>query len=46
LGSQLAAAVRAIAAGDALLVPDTRRLIEQFVHRPPPGSAVRLRLAS
>jgi DNA-binding NarL/FixJ family response regulator len=27
--------------GDALLAPDiTRRLIEQFVHRPPPGSAV------
>jgi DNA-binding NarL/FixJ family response regulator len=38
---QLAAAVRDIAAGDALLAPDiTRRLIEQFVHRPPPGSAV------
>jgi DNA-binding NarL/FixJ family response regulator len=30
---QLAAAVRDIAAGDALLAPDiTRRLIEQFVH--------------
>jgi DNA-binding NarL/FixJ family response regulator len=38
---QLAAAVRDVAAGDALLAPDiTRRLIEQFVHRPPPGSAV------
>jgi DNA-binding NarL/FixJ family response regulator len=38
---QLAAAVRDIAAGDALLAPDiTRRLIEQFVHRPPPGSTV------
>jgi DNA-binding NarL/FixJ family response regulator len=38
---QLAAAVRDIAAGDALLAPDiTRRLIEQFVRRPPPGSTV------
>jgi DNA-binding NarL/FixJ family response regulator len=38
---QLAAAVRDVAAGDALLAPDiTRRLIEQFVHRPPPGSGV------
>ncbi|HEV2918143.1 MAG TPA: response regulator transcription factor, partial [Actinomycetota bacterium] len=38
---QLAAAVRDIAAGDALLAPDiTRRLIEHFVHRPPPGSTV------
>jgi DNA-binding NarL/FixJ family response regulator len=38
---QLAAAVRDVAAVDALLAPDiTRRLIEQFVHRPPPGSAV------
>jgi DNA-binding NarL/FixJ family response regulator len=38
---QLAAAVRDIAAGDALLAPDiTRRLIEQFVHRPPPGTTV------
>jgi DNA-binding NarL/FixJ family response regulator len=38
---QLTAAIRDIAAGDALLAPDiTRRLIEQFVHRPPPGSAV------
>src|SRR6266540_638145 len=38
---QLAAAVHDVAAGDALLAPDiTRRLIEQFVHRPPPGSAV------
>jgi DNA-binding NarL/FixJ family response regulator len=36
---QLATAVRDIAAGDALLAPDiTRRLIEQFVHRPPPGT--------
>jgi DNA-binding NarL/FixJ family response regulator len=38
---QLAAAVRDIAAGDALLAPDiTRRLIEQFVHRPPPGTTL------
>ena len=38
---QLAAAVRDVAAGDALLAPDiTRRLIEQFVHRPPPGTTI------
>jgi DNA-binding NarL/FixJ family response regulator len=38
---QLADAVRTVAAGDALLAPSvTRRLIEQFVRRPPPGSAV------
>ena len=38
---QLAAAVRDVAAGDALLAPDiTRRLIEQFVQRPPPGTTV------
>jgi DNA-binding NarL/FixJ family response regulator len=35
---QLAEAVRTVAAGDALLAPTiTRRLIEEFVHRPPPG---------
>jgi DNA-binding NarL/FixJ family response regulator len=35
---QLADAVRTVAAGDALLAPSiTRRLIEEFVHRPPPG---------
>lgn len=35
---QLADAVRTTAAGDALLAPAiTRRLIEEFVHRPPPG---------
>jgi DNA-binding NarL/FixJ family response regulator len=35
---QLAAAVRTVAAGDALLAPAiTRRLIEDFCHRPPPG---------
>ena len=37
---QLAEAVRVVAAGDALLAPAiTRRLVEQFVQRPPPGSA-------
>lgn len=36
---QLAEAVRTVAAGDALLAPAiTRRLIEDFVRRPPPGS--------
>jgi DNA-binding NarL/FixJ family response regulator len=36
---QLAEAVRVAAAGDALLAPAiTRRLIEDFVRRPPPGS--------
>jgi DNA-binding NarL/FixJ family response regulator len=38
---QLADAVRTIAAGDALLAPSiTRRLVEQFVRRPPPGATV------
>ncbi|HEX5247527.1 MAG TPA: response regulator transcription factor [Gaiellaceae bacterium] len=38
---QLADAVRTVAAGDALLAPSiTRRLVEQFVRRPPPGTAV------
>jgi DNA-binding NarL/FixJ family response regulator len=37
----LAAAVRSVARGDALLSPTvTRRLIERFVSRPPPGAAV------
>jgi DNA-binding NarL/FixJ family response regulator len=37
---QLADAVRTIASGDALLAPSiTRRLIEEFVKRPPPGAA-------
>jgi DNA-binding NarL/FixJ family response regulator len=36
---QLAEAVRVAAKGDALLAPAiTRRLIEEFVRRPPPGS--------
>jgi DNA-binding NarL/FixJ family response regulator len=38
---QLADAVRVVAAGEALLAPTiTRRLIEEFVSRPPPGSGV------
>jgi DNA-binding NarL/FixJ family response regulator len=38
---QLADAVRTIASGDALLAPTiTRRLVEQFVRRPAPGTAV------
>jgi DNA-binding NarL/FixJ family response regulator len=37
---QLADAVRTVAAGDALLAPAiTRRLIEEFTRRPPPGSS-------
>jgi DNA-binding NarL/FixJ family response regulator len=36
---QLAAAVRVVAAGETLLAPPiTRRLIEEFVSRPPPGA--------
>ena len=36
--SELAAAVRAVVGGDVLLSPSiTRRLVEQFVRRPPPG---------
>ncbi|HEX8102464.1 MAG TPA: response regulator transcription factor [Solirubrobacteraceae bacterium] len=43
---QLAEAVRTVAAGDALLAPAiTRRLIEQFVRRPPPGSRAPQQLA-
>jgi DNA-binding NarL/FixJ family response regulator len=38
---QLADAVRTVAAGDALLAPSvTRRLVEQFVRRAPPGTCV------
>ena len=37
---QLADGVRAVMAGDALLAPEiTRRLLERFVKRPPPGAA-------
>ncbi len=36
---QLAEAVRTVATGEALLAPAiTRRLVEQFVRRPPPGA--------
>jgi DNA-binding NarL/FixJ family response regulator len=37
----LVEALRTVAAGDALLAPSiTRRLVEQFVRRPPPGASV------
>jgi DNA-binding NarL/FixJ family response regulator len=40
--SELAAAVRAVAGGDVLLAPPiTRRLVEQFVRRPPPAKTCR-----
>jgi DNA-binding NarL/FixJ family response regulator len=43
--AQLVDAVRTVAAGEALLAPTvTRRLIEEFVRRPPPGGAVTDRL--
>ena len=43
---QLADAVRTVAAGDALLAPAiTRRLIEEFVRRPPPGQTTPPNLA-
>ena len=39
--ARLVEAVRTVAAGDALLAPAlTRRLIEEFVRRPPPGELV------
>jgi len=38
---RLVAGIRIVAGGEALLAPAlTRRLIEQFVRRPPPGAAV------
>lgn len=38
--TKLAEGVRTVAAGDALLAPSiTRRLVEEFVRRPPPGQA-------
>ena len=38
---QLADAIRTVASGDALLAPTiTRRLVEQFVRRPPPGARI------
>ena len=43
---QLANAVRAVAGGECLLAPTiTRRLIERFVRRPPPGTTVPPELA-
>jgi DNA-binding NarL/FixJ family response regulator len=42
---QLVAGVRIVAGGESLLAPTiTRRLIEEFVRRPPPGSRVPLEL--
>jgi DNA-binding NarL/FixJ family response regulator len=42
---QLADAVRAVATGDTLLAPAiTRRLVEQYLRRPPPGSRTPLGL--
>jgi DNA-binding NarL/FixJ family response regulator len=36
---QLVAAIRAVAAGDTLLAPEiTRRLLEEYIRRPPPGA--------
>ena len=44
---QLAESVRVVAAGEALLAPTiTRRLIEQFVQRPPPGTDTPAELAT
>jgi DNA-binding NarL/FixJ family response regulator len=45
--AQLVDAVRTVASGDALLAPSvTRRLVEDFVRRPPPGEERPERLAS
>jgi DNA-binding NarL/FixJ family response regulator len=42
LPGELLTAVRVVAAGDALIAPRiTRRLIEEFAKRPPPGAATR-----
>jgi DNA-binding NarL/FixJ family response regulator len=44
---QLADAVRVVAAGDTLLAPAlTRRLVEQYVRRPPPGTRRPVRMAA
>jgi DNA-binding NarL/FixJ family response regulator len=44
--AQFVDAVRTVASGDALLAPSvTRRLVEDFVRRPPPGDASSERLA-
>jgi DNA-binding NarL/FixJ family response regulator len=43
---QLVAGVRAVMAGDALLAPEiTRRLLDRFIRRPPPGQATPPELA-
>ncbi len=43
--AQLVDAIRTVAAGEALLAPTvTRRLIEEFVRRPPPGGGVPVQL--
>jgi DNA-binding NarL/FixJ family response regulator len=43
---QLAEAVRVVAAGDTLLAPAiTRKLVEEFVRRPPPGSGAPAQLS-
>ena len=45
--AKLADAVRTVADGEALLAPTvTRRLVEQFVRRPPPGQTVPPQLVS
>ena len=44
---QLADAVRVVAAGDTLLAPTiTRRLVEQYVRRPPPGTRRPVQMAA
>jgi DNA-binding NarL/FixJ family response regulator len=44
--ARLVEAIRTVSAGEALLAPTvTRRLIEDFVHRPPPGEAMPAELA-
>lgn len=44
---QLVAAVRAAASGETLLAPSiTRRLLEEFTRRPPPGTSVPAELAT
>jgi DNA-binding NarL/FixJ family response regulator len=44
--NQLVEGVRAVMAGDAVLAPQiTRRLLEHFIHRPPPGGQTPAELA-
>jgi DNA-binding NarL/FixJ family response regulator len=44
---ELADAIRTVAAGQALLAPEiTRRMIEEYVRRPPPGSGAPAELAA